>query len=107
MKAIKIIVKWMSIFITAFLSGMLTYIVINVNDFRDFLPVTSGAYAKFMCVSMFVLGMTEEQARSWSHLPLPYQKMRIDYKTKTVSVTAWGVTSVARYIDERHGTVLE
>jgi hypothetical protein len=83
------------------------WVFVNWNDLRAFQEMPSGAYAKFMCSSLFVVGMTEDQARNWSALPVPIQELRIDYQTKSVTARALFHSSTARYEDERLGCTLE
>jgi len=83
------------------------YVAANWTTIKNFLPMASGAYAKFMCSSMFVEGKDEEAARNWSRLSLPIQECVIDRGKKTVTVRALGKTSTARYINERFGCTLD
>ena len=84
-----------------------TWVFVNRRDVAAFLPMPSAAYAKFMCSSLFVADMSEEQARNWSQLSVPVKEVRIDYQKKTVTARALFHTNTARYVDDRCGCSLE
>jgi hypothetical protein len=85
----------------------MAWIVIHWKDLRAFQGMPSGAYAKFMCSSLFVEGKSEEQARIWSRMPVPVKEIQIDYTHKSVTARSLFHTSTARYVDERYGCTLE
>lgn len=74
---------------------------------KDFQPMASGAYSKFMCSCMFVEGRAEEECHNWSRLILPIQTCDIDGEAKTVTVKALGYTSTAAYVKDRYGCTLK
>jgi hypothetical protein len=82
-------------------------VALNRSDLLAFQPVASGAYAKFMCSSLFVEGKTEEQARNWSAVSLPVKLIQVDFTNKTVTASALFHTSTARYVNARLGCKLE
>ena len=83
------------------------WVIVNFNDIRSFQAMPSGAYAKFVCSSLFVVGMDEESAKEWASIPVPVQEAQIDYEGKRVTTRALFYTSVARYEGERLGCTLE
>jgi len=101
------ILKILLILLVIVILGLGTVIGVNFKDIKNFLPMASGVYAKFMCSSMFVEGKNEEQARNWSRTVIPVKSYKVDFKNKSVTATALGKTSTARYISERFGCTLE
>jgi hypothetical protein len=79
----------------------------NWKDIKNFQPMASGAYAKFMCSCLFVEGRTEEQCKIWSRLSIPQSGYTINKKDMTVTSTALWYTSTARYKDKKLGCTLE
>jgi hypothetical protein len=84
-----------------------SWILANRDDLAAFVPMPAGAYAKFLASALFVEGRTEEQARVWARLPLPVGTVTIDQAHKSVTVEAYFQKATARWVDERHGVVLE
>jgi len=85
-----------------------SWIIPNWKDLAAFLPMPAHTYARFMAMQLFVEGRSEEEARNWSKLPLPILgSVKIDRAAKSVTVTAYFFRATARWVDERHGVVLE
>jgi len=82
------------------------WVIVNFNNISSFQAMPSGAYAKFLCSSLFVVGMDEESAKRWASIPIPVHEVKIDYERKTVSARALLHTSVAQYENERFGCQL-
>jgi CHASE2 domain-containing sensor protein len=95
------------IFLAVVLCVLTIWVIVNLHDIRAFQAMPSGAYAKFMCSSLFVVGMDEESAKEWSSVSIPMQELNVDYETKTVSARALFYTNVAQYQGERYGCTLE
>jgi hypothetical protein len=95
------------IVVAVVLCAAVIWVGLNFNKIRAFQAMPSGAYAKFMCSSLFVVGMDEQSAKNWADVGFPMQDVKIDYETKTVSARALLHTSVARYQGERFGCTLE
>ena len=89
------------------LCAAVIWVGFNFNNIRSFQAMPSGAYAKFMCSSLFVVGMDEQSAKNWADVGFPMQDVKIDFETKTVSARALLHTSVAQYQGERFGCTLE
>ncbi len=101
------ILKLLLILLAVIILGLGIVAGANLKDIRAFLPMASAAYAKFMCSSIFVEGKNEEQARNWSRTVIPVKGYKVDYATKSVTATALGKTSTARYMGERFGCTLD
>jgi len=82
------------------------WVGLNFENLRALQQMPSGAQAKFLCSTLFVVGMDEASARAWSAVPLPVQQVEIDYEAKQVTVRALFVTSRAVYEGERFGCTL-
>jgi hypothetical protein len=98
------------ILLIVLLAGVLAasfWVLVNRQNLVAFQHMPSGAYSKFMCSSLFVVGMTEQEAKDWSALSVPIQSLHIDYEQKTVTSRALFYTSTARFVDERYGCTLE
>jgi hypothetical protein len=107
MKIIRLIGKILLGVIGVALVIVLIWVALNWSDLRAFQPVPSGAYAKFMCSSLFVEGKTEEQARNWAKVSVPVKEIGIDYTNKSVTARSLFYTSTARYVNERLGCILQ
>lgn len=79
----------------------------NWKDIKNFQPMASGAYAKFMCSCLFVEGRTEEQCKIWSRLSIPQSSYIISKKNKSVTSTALWFSSSAHYKSKRLGCTLK
>ncbi len=88
------------------LAAALLWVGLNFENIRALQRMPSGAQAKFLCSTLFVVGMDEASAREWSAVPLPVQQVEIDYEAKRVTVRALFVTSSAVYEGERFGCTL-
>ncbi len=82
-------------------------LAVNWSDIKNFQPMASGAFSKFMCSCMFVEGRTEEQCKNWSRLVVPQQSYSINRKEKSVTATALWYTSTAQYVNKRFGCSLK
>ncbi len=83
------------------------WVGLNWYNIRAFQAMPSGAYAKFVCSSLFVIGMDEASAKEWASIPVPVQEVQIDYQGKTVIAKALLHSSVAQYQGERLGCTLQ
>jgi hypothetical protein len=107
MKIVRLIGKILLGIVGVALVIALVWAALNWSDLRAFQPVASGAYAKFMCSSLFVEGKTEEQARNWAKVSVPVKEIEIDYANKAVTARALFYTNTAQYVNERMGCVLK
>ncbi|HPV98453.1 MAG TPA: hypothetical protein PLZ78_11530 [Spirochaetota bacterium] len=103
----KKILKIALILLLVVIVGIGVWVAANWRDISAFLPMASGAYAKFMCSSIFVEGKTEEAAHNWARLALPVSSCVVDYEKKTVTVKGLGHKNTARYAGARFGCTLE
>jgi hypothetical protein len=87
--------------------GGAVWVFLNWTDLKAFQGMPSGAYAKFMCSSLFVEGKPIEQARTWSQVSVPVQEISIDYTNKSVTARSLFFTNTARYINDRFGCTLD
>lgn len=74
----------------------------------DDLELLTAFSAKEMCSCMFVVGQTEDFCRTMTKQAPDVKSVTIDRDAKTVrsqAVMMWGAR--ARYVDKRHGCVLE
>ncbi len=100
-------VKLLSIIILAIVLLLGIFIGANWSDIKNFQPMASGAFSKFMCSCMFVEGRSEEQCKNWSRLVIPQQGYSVNKKEKSVTATALWYSNTSRYRDERFGCTLE
>ncbi len=94
------------IFLTVFLLVGI-FIGANWTDIKNFQPMASGAFSKFMCSCMFVEGRSEAECKNWSRLSVPQQSYSVNQKEKSVTATALWHKSRARYQNKRFGCTLE
>lgn len=83
------------------------YIGANWRDIKNFQPMGSATFSKFMCSCMFVEGRSEEQCLIWSRVVIPQQSYSVNKNEKSVTSSALWYTSTARYRNDRFGCTLE
>jgi len=72
------------------------------------LELLTAYSAKEMCSCLFVMGQTEAFCRTWTKQAPDVKSVTIDRQDKSVraqAVMMWGAR--ARFVDRRHGCVLE
>lgn len=79
----------------------------NWSDIKNFQPMPSGAFSKFMCSCMFVEGRSEEECKNWSRLSVPQQGYSIDLKKKSVTAKSLWHSTTSQYRGERFGCTVE
>lgn len=68
----------------------------------------AGVAAKQMCTCVFVSGQDEDFCDEWTRVSPNIASHHIDFEAKTVRSRALGMgKTVARYVDEQTGCVLE
>ena len=103
----KKIIKFFGILAAALILLVGIFIAANWTDIKNFQPMASGAFSKFMCSCMFVEGRSEEECQNWSHLSVPQQNYSVDRAKKSVTATALWYRNTSRYMGDRYGCTLE
>lgn len=99
--------KILGIFILAVVLLIGIFVGANWTDIKNFQPMASGAFSKFMCSCMFVEERSEEDCKNWSRLIIPQQSYSVDKEKKSVTATALWYSNTSRYVGKRFGCTLE
>lgn len=72
------------------------------------MELSVGNFAKMSCSCVFVMEMPDEYCRAWVKATPDIGSFSIDHQRKQIDASAFTVwTATARFVDERHGCVLE
>jgi len=103
----KKIAKLLGIILLAIVLLVGIFVGANWSDIKNFQPMPSGAFSKFMCSCMFVEGRSEEECKNWSRLSVPQQGYSIDLKKKSVTAKSLWYNTTSRYMGDRFGCTVE
>ncbi|MCB9638069.1 MAG: hypothetical protein H6727_04080 [Myxococcales bacterium] len=105
------VLKWLGMVILFLLLLVGIWAFQNRQNLRNLAELNSAWYAQNTCSCIFVTQRSEKDCMHYVRQVLPYSKLNIDRKNKSVTATAtatmlWN-TSTSRYLGPRHGCTLE
>jgi len=86
---------------------MASYVAFYWSDFKAFRGVLAAYHSHLYCSCFYVTKQSDEVCQDWSRQYLPLQSFSNELSSKTVTSRAFGVSTKARFVNEKEGCILE